>query len=235
MTAAQVLAELKPLGSESIRKILPRHGIVEPVLGVKIEELKKFQKRIGKNHQLSLDLYDTGVYEAMYLAGLVADESTMTRANLQHWVQSAKSAATCGSIVAGVAAESAHGWELALEWIASAKPTVAITGWATLAGLASIKADGDLDVPALKKLLHRVARSIHQQTDRVRYAMNSFVISVGTHVAPLKDAALQAAKKIGVVSVDMGETSCKVPRAAEVIHKAQANGKIGKKRKTAKC
>jgi hypothetical protein len=36
-----------------------------------VEELKKIQKRIKKDYQLALDLYDTGIYDAMYLAGLI--------------------------------------------------------------------------------------------------------------------------------------------------------------------
>jgi hypothetical protein len=46
---------------------------------VKVEELKKIQKQIKKDYQLALDLYDTGVYDAMYLAGLIADDLKMSK------------------------------------------------------------------------------------------------------------------------------------------------------------
>mgnify|MGYP003597832125 CR=1 FL=1 len=69
----------------------------------------------------------------------------------------------------------------------------------------------------------------------IRYAMNSFVIAAGSYVAPLTAAALKAAKAMGPVSVDMGETSCKVPAAADYIRKVEARGALGKKRKSAKC
>ena len=52
---------------------------------------------------------------------------------------------------------------------------------------------------------------------------------------PLTDLAIETARKIGKVSVDMGGTACKVPLAADYIKKVQARGSIGKKRKTAKC
>ncbi len=74
MNAAEIVQELKSLGSESIKKVLLKHGIAEPLFGVKVEELKKIQKRIKKDYQLALDLYDTGIYDAMYLAGLIADD-----------------------------------------------------------------------------------------------------------------------------------------------------------------
>src|ERR1044071_7436305 len=111
MTAKEIIAELKPLGSEGYRKILLNHGVKEPLFGVKIGELKKIQKRIKKDYQLALDLYDTGNYDAMYLAGLIADDARMTKADLRHWIAKATHAPLVGSTVPWVAAGSSHGWE----------------------------------------------------------------------------------------------------------------------------
>jgi hypothetical protein len=69
MTANEILDQIKPLGRDNYKQILLNHGVQEPVFGVKIEELKKIQKRVKKDYQLALDLYDTGIYDAMYLAG----------------------------------------------------------------------------------------------------------------------------------------------------------------------
>src|SRR6266478_5153412 len=135
MTAAEIVEEIRPLGSDSYKKVLVNHGAKEPFFGVKIEELKKIQKRVKKDYRLALDLYDTGIYDAMYLAGLIADDLKMTKKDLQHWVDHATSNALCGSTVSWVAAESQHGWEVALEWIESKKESVAATGWATLSSL----------------------------------------------------------------------------------------------------
>jgi len=99
----------------------------------------------------------------------------------------------------------------------------------------SIKDDSELDLAELKQLLQRVEKSIHQQPNRVRQAMNNFVIAVGSYVKALTDAALQTAAHVGPVEVDVGDTACKVPSAAESIQKVQKRGAIGKKRKTAKC
>jgi 3-methyladenine DNA glycosylase AlkD len=235
MTAAEIVKQLKPLGLPGYKKTLMNHGIKEPFFGVKIEELKKFQKRIKKDYQLALDLYDTGIYDAMYLAGLIADDLKMTKKDLQRWVENANCAMLCGYTVAWVAAESHHGWDIAHEWIDSSKESIAAAGWSTLCSLVAIKDDAELDIPGLKKLLQRVERTIHQEPNRVRYVMNSFVIALGSYVPALTDAALKAAAKIGKVSVDVGDTECKVPDAATYIKKVQARGVIGKKRKTAKC
>jgi 3-methyladenine DNA glycosylase AlkD len=235
MTAADIVQELQPLGKESYKKVLLNHGIEEPILGVKVEELKKIQKRVKKDYQLALDLYDTGIYDIRYLAGLIADETKMTKKDLRHWLATANCLALCGTTVAWVAAESPHGRELALDWIESKKEPTAVAGWATLGSLVAITDDADLDLAALKALLQRVGQTIHQQPNRVRSSMNGFVIALGTSVQPLTDLALQTAEKIGRVSVDMGDTACKVPYAPDYIRKVQQRGAVGKKRKTARC
>jgi 3-methyladenine DNA glycosylase AlkD len=235
MTAEEIVEQLKPLGTDTYKKVLRNHGVKEPFFGVKIEDLKKIQKRIKKDYRLALDLYDTGIYDAMYLAGLIADDPKMTKKDLRHWVAKANCAMLSEYTVPWVAAESRHGRELALEWIESTTESVAASGWATLSGLVAIKDDAELDLAELKQLLQRVQKTIHQQPNRVRYVMNGFVIAVGSYVQALTDVALQTAAKVGRVTVDMDGTACKVPYAPEYIQKVQQRGAIGKKRTTTKC
>ena len=227
--------QLEALGKDSYKKVLLNHGVREPVFGVKIEELKKIQKRIKKDYQLALDLYDTGVYDAQYLAGLIADERKMTRKDLRHWLAKGNCVALCGNIVAWVAAESRHGRELALGWIESKRENTAQTGWATLTSLVAITDDSRLDLAELKGLLQRVEKTIHRQPSCVRYAMNGFVIALGTYVRALTGPSMRTGEKMGPVSVDMGNTACEVPYAPEYILKAQKRGVVGRKRKTARC
>src|ERR1700730_15762461 len=153
MTAKEILAALKPLGSDSYKRVIFNHGVKEPCFGVKVSGLQKIQKRIKKNYQLALDLYDTGNYDAMYLAGLIADDAQMTKKDLQRWISNAAHAPLASSTVPWVAAGSPHGWELALEWIDSKNPLAAEAGWATLRSLISVKEDSELDLPELNRLL----------------------------------------------------------------------------------
>src|SRR5438128_1541539 len=89
MTADAIVAELKKLGSAQTKKILLNHGAREPFFGVKAEDLKKIQKRVKMDYALALELYDTGNSDAMYLAGLIADDAKMTKKDLQKWVEAA--------------------------------------------------------------------------------------------------------------------------------------------------
>jgi 3-methyladenine DNA glycosylase AlkD len=243
-TAAEVLKELERAGKDSYKRtLMVNHGVREPVFGVAISELKKIQKRIGKDYELALELYASGNYDAMYLAGLIADDERMTRKDLQAWADGAYAGALPGTTVASVAAGSPHGLEMALKWIESKKELVACAGWATLSFLVAMKSSAaasrhrpmELGISEIKKLIERVQKTIHAAPDLVRYHMNAFLISAGSYVAPLTDYAIEVGEKIGEVTADLGNNSCAIPFAPDYIRKVQARGAIGKKRKCAKC
>jgi len=235
MSLAQVLAELEKKGSEQTRKTYARHGILPPMYGVKVADLKVIAKKIKGDQQLALELFDTGNYDAMYLAGIVADGSQMSKRELEHWAKNAKNEALCGYTVSWVATESEHARELALKWMDSKTPSTAICGWATYAGIVATTADDDLFLEEIRGLLKRVVADISEAPNGVRYMMNSFVIAVGCYVKPLLNDAKRAARELGAVTVDQGDTACKTPIALASIEKVEAMGRIGKKRKTMKC
>jgi 3-methyladenine DNA glycosylase AlkD len=235
MSTQDVLNELSRMGSETIRRIMHNHGAPDSILGVKVEDMKKIQKRVKKDHALALELYDSEIPDAQYLAGLISDPPKMTKAQLQKWAKTATWHMVGDYTVAWVASESEFGWELGCAWIDSKKEGIASTGWCTLASLVAIKPDEELELADLQKLLDRVQKEIHSAPNRVRYVMNSFVIAVGSYVPALAAKAKAVAKAIGKVHVDMGGTACKVPLALEYIEKVEKAGRQGKKRKTAMC
>ena len=235
MTLEEVMTELKAKGSESIKKILLKHGIKEPFFGVKVEYLKVLQKKIKKDYPLSKELYETGNADAMYLAGLIADEDKMTKKDLSAWVKKAVSTNISEYTVPWIAAESHHGFELALEWIDAKVEFIAAAGWATLSNLMALTPDDKLDLTSLKSLLNRVHKTIHHADNRVRSTMNAFVIAVGSYVAPLTDYAMGISEKIGEVTINVGDTACRVPNAKEYITKVRNKGTTGKKKKTVRC
>jgi hypothetical protein len=227
------------MGSEQTRKTYARHGVTCPMFGVSIANLKTIAKNIKGDQALAAELFDTGNHDAMYLAGIVADGSQMTKKQLQAWAKAAGSPVVCDHTVPAVAAESPHARELALKWIDAKKESLACTGWNTYAGIVATRPDDELDLDEIKSLLDRIAGGpsggIHDAPDKVRYTMNGFVISVGTYVKPLLKHAKAVAKKIGAVEVDMGDTACRVPLATAYIAKVEKMGRVGKKRKTMKC
>lgn len=235
MTFDEVMNELEAMGSEQTKKIFSRHGAREPFFGVKVGDLKKIVKKVKKDHELSLELYETGNSDAMYLAGLIADENQITKEQLQDWVEKAYWYMISEYTVAWIAAESNYGHELGVEWIESDEERIASAGWATLSNLVSIKSNDELDIQELDTFLDYISKTIKHSSNRVKYTMNGFVIAVGSYVPKLTETAIEIGKKIGKVDVDVGGTACKVPSSPEYIKKVKDKGRLGKKRKVARC
>jgi 3-methyladenine DNA glycosylase AlkD len=234
MTANDIVAELKTYAKEHTKKMWMKYGAQEPCIGVQVADMKKIQKRVKMDYQVALDLYDTGIADAMYLAGLIADDAKMTKKDLQKWVENATWGMVGEYTVPWVASSSPHGREMALKWMASKDEAIVSSGWATYSSLVAIKDDAELDLAEIKKLLGRVKESIHEQPNRVKYVMNGFVIAVGCFVKPLHKLAVDTAKAIGKVSVELiGD--CTIPFAPDHIKKFEARSAIGKKRKSPKC
>jgi 3-methyladenine DNA glycosylase AlkD len=236
-SAARILAELKKKGKPQYQAIYERHGIPkERSYGVLVSELKKIQKQIKGDQKLAMELYETGKMEAMYLAGLVADGAKMSKKELQAWAEGSHGMPMIAEYtVPWVTAENPAGRELAKEWIASKDEGVASAGWCSYVGAMATRKDEELDLKEIEGLLRKAVKEVHGARNRVKYTMNGFVIGVGTYVKPLLKEAKAAAKEIGEATVDMGETKCKVPLAAECIAKAEKMGQVGKKKKTMKC
>lgn len=234
-TLDQVMSALEKKGSAQTRKTFQRHGAGDDLYGVRVGDLKGIAKTIQGDQELAYELYDTGNYDAMYLAGLVADGKRMTKTQLRAWAKRAGWQMIAEYTVPWVAAESPHGHALALEWIDAKKELVAAAGWNTYAGLVTTLPDDELDLKEIRALLKRIEKGIDAAPNRVRYTMNAFVIAVGAYVAPLAKEAKALAKKLGKVEVDMGDTACKVPVALDYIEKVEKAGRAGKKRKTIRC
>lgn len=235
LSVEQVMEELKLLGDENTARIYKNRGMKVDVYGVKVADLKKIVKRTKKNHELSLALYDTNNYDAMYLAGLIADETKITKEQLQKWVENSDNYLIAEFTVPWVASETPYALELATEWMQSDEELICSAGWNVLTSLMRVKEDEELDFDLLLKLLKEVKDTIHTRENRVRYSMNSYVIGLGTFVAPLLEHAMKTAEYIGKVDVNMGKTACNVPLASAYIEKCVEKGYVGKKRKDARC
>lgn len=229
------MQQLQVMGNAQTKKILMNHGAREPFFGVKVEDLKKIQKKVKYNYELSMELYRTGNSDAMYLAGLIAEPAKMTKADLQEWAEKAYWYMLSEYTVAWVASESRYALEMALRWIDSEKENIAMSGWGTLSSYIAIADEAAVDTELFTQLLERVKTTIHHEQNLVRRTMNSFVIAVGGYSPKLSAKAMEVASAIGKVHVNMGGTACKIPLASEYIIKMQERGTPGKKRKSARC
>lgn len=229
------MIELETLGREQTKKTYIRHGSHEPLFGVNIGPMKTLAKKVGKNYQLALELYDTGNYDAMYFAGMVTEPEKMTKEDLEHWIDKAYCSGLSESVVAITLAESGYAKELAEKWIQSNQERYAAAGWACYAALLGYEPDDYFDQEKIHQYMLDVKNNIHSAPNRVRYAMNNFIITIGISYLPLAAEAMEIAKDIGAVTVDMGDTSCKTPLAKDYIQNAISKNRQGYKRKDVRC
>jgi 3-methyladenine DNA glycosylase AlkD len=218
----EAMRALEKAGSEQTRKTYARHGAKGPMFGVSFATLKTLVKKIGVDHELALALWETGNFDARILAVKVADPAKATSADLDRWAGDMTSTRMCGGYVAMLAAEGPLGRKKVGEWLGKGSARRA-TGWTLLGALASL--DEDSPDSAFVARIAEIEKTIASAPNAEREAMNSALIQMGCRNAALKKAALAAAKKIGTVEVDHGDTACETPDAAERIEKAWAHSK----------
>jgi 3-methyladenine DNA glycosylase AlkD len=89
MDYKEIIKKLESLRNPKNVEGMARFGIrpKSKVFGIPIPEVRKIAKSIGKNHDLSLKLFDSGIHEARILAGLVADSEKLTEQQIEKWVK----------------------------------------------------------------------------------------------------------------------------------------------------
>lgn len=219
MSLNEAMSTLEKAGTAQTRKTYARHGGKEPMFGVSFADFKTLTKRIKVDHELAQGLWKTGNLDARILAVKIADPARMSAKDLDVWA-SEDTARMCGGYVAHLAAEGPHARSRAEAWLASRSARQRAFGW-VLAGILALRDEG-LPASWFTALLATLEKSIHTAPNEEREAMNGALISIGCRDAALRKAALAAARRIGPVDIDHGDTDCKTPSAADSIEKAWA-------------
>lgn len=220
MNAEQVMAHLEANGTAQNRKVYARHGAGEKQFGVSFAELEKLRKAIKRDHALALALWDTENFDARNMATMIADPLTMSAKELEHWAKSTSSHLHPGLIATNILPTSPHTSAKFEGWLGSKHEYVAQLGWNCVCGMADWATEFSEDFFAAK--LQVIEAGIHEAQNRVKHARVMCLISIGLRSPKLEALALSAAKRIGKVTVDHGETSCVTPDPAAYIAKVKA-------------
>lgn len=230
-----IMSELESLGTERTKKSYLSRGVREPLFGVPTGEMKPLKRRIGVDQALADALWGTGNYDAMYLAGMIADVHVMSEADFERWMEGAYCPMLAEFVVAVTLAESELAQSVAQRWIRSGDETRAAAGWACYEWLLGWRPDSYFDTRAVRELLDFVTRTIHSASDHEKHAMNGFIVAVGVSYLPLHEEALRTADAIGPVDVATRGAATTLSSAAEQIRKAAEKGRIGFKRRAVRC
>ncbi len=227
MNYRQVMKELKSVGTAQNRKIYARHGAQQPLFGVSSANLIRIKKDVLRlpgqarkyakhDHPVAVELWESGNYDARCLGTMLADPEQMKSAQLDRWMRDCDSYPIEGALV-GLTAKTRFAQSKMEKWRKSGREMTAAAGWNLLVEIAL--ADRDLPASFFVPYLQEIRGAIHGGKNRARYAMNNAVIAIGGRSPGLRRRAIAAAKKIGPVDVDHGETGCKTPDAVPYIER----------------
>ncbi|MGE1010123.1 DNA alkylation repair protein, partial [Bacillus cereus] len=200
------------------RKTYKNHGAKEPLFGVSFANLKLLKKKIKKDHDLAISLWETKNMDAMTLATMILDLKKVTTELLNKWVKEVDYYCLMDVLMTAICT-SPIAIERMEEWTKSGDEWIGRAGWSLLANIA-IK-NKTLQDDFFFPYLEEIKANIHNEKNRKKEAMNSALIAIGIRNEDLERKAIGMAREIGKVQVDHGATSCKTPDAEPYIKKAR--------------
>ncbi|MCP3981513.1 MAG: hypothetical protein GY716_19620 [bacterium] len=147
---------------------------------------------------------------------MVADPAQMTATDLDAWVADIDNYGIAGAF-SELAYRTPVAARVAKKWSRARDEWKSACGWNMVGHLASHAET--IDEADLEATLETIEAKIHRSPNRTRYSMNRALIAIGRRTPRLRRLATAAAKRIGPVEVDHGETGCKTPDAVAAIAK----------------
>ena len=194
-TCAAILAELRKLGEKRNVEGMARFGIVaKSVYGVSKPKLDILARRIGKDHNLALELWESGVHDAKILAGMIDEPTKVTAAQMNRWVRDFDNWDTCDGTCCHLFVFADAAWDRAMEWTKRSGEFQKRAGFALIAYLAY--RDKQATDTLFRKTLPILLREAHDERNFVRKAINWALRNIGKRNLALNRTTIQTAEKI---------------------------------------
>lgn len=224
MTLEEALDRLKALGSDKVRAQNARQGAGDDQYGVKLGDIRKVAKKIGANHKLALELWDTGNLDARLLAILLMKPREVSAEDMDAMVRSNRTSQVSDWLMSYVVKRRPEKETLRQEWMASDHPMAARAGWSLTAERIEKNADG-LDLPAL---LDRIEREMPGAAPEAQWTMNFALAFIGIHHPEHRARARAIGETLGVYRDYPTAPGCTSPFAPiwidEMVRRQSATG-----------
>ena len=215
-----VMAQLEAAGTAQNRKVYARHGAAEPMFGVSYAELGRITKPLRTDHALAVELWDSGNHDARVLALRVADPAVLAGPLAGRWLRDVDNYILAEGL-GGLCAQSPHAREMSDAWRDRSGEWEASTGWFIVTCTA--EDPGVWSIEELRGLLGQIEAEIGERPNRVRHEMNGALIVMALRDGNLRRSVLAAARRVGPVKVDHGQTGCKTPEVAPYVERTLAH------------
>ena len=199
MDVAAILKKLESLGSVENVAGMERFGIKSTnSFGITAPVLKQFarevKKQVDDRHQLALDLWKTGNYEARAVAFLIDDPKQVTPKQMDAWAKDFDNWATVDGACSYLFCRTPFAYEKAVRWAGEEPEFIKRAGFSLMAYLAvhDKKAD-DTKLAAFLPLIEK-----HSDDDRnfVKKAVNWSLRQIGKRNLNLNRLAIETAEHI---------------------------------------
>jgi 3-methyladenine DNA glycosylase AlkD len=190
-----VLKRLKSQARPDQLKGMARFGMtVEKRLGISMPDLRAMAKELGKDHELALELWKTGIAEARIVAALVDDPKKLTEAQMEDWVKDVDSWDVCDQLCMNLFEKVPLAWQKIIDWSERDEEFVKRTAFSLMACLAwhDKKAKNEKFI----ELLPVIVKNANDDRNFVRKAVNWALRNIGKRNPELNKAAIDAAKEI---------------------------------------
>ncbi|MBT3360560.1 MAG: DNA alkylation repair protein [Rhodospirillales bacterium] len=189
MNATEIVARLKELSRPDQLEGMARYGInTQNALAVRIPELRKIARENGRDHDVALDLWATGIHEARILAAMICEPQKATNAQLEEWVADFNSWDLCDQVCSNFFDKTAFAWDKAREWSGRNEDFVKRAGFTLMACLAVH--DKQATDAAFLDLLPIIERQSIDGRNYVKKAVNWALRGIGKRNRALHAAAL---------------------------------------------
>jgi 3-methyladenine DNA glycosylase AlkD len=194
-TVAEVLEQLRSKAKADQLEGMARFAIVgEQRLGVSVPDMRKIAKGIGKDHQLALELWDTGIPEGMIVAGMIAEPDKLTDQEMETWVVKIDSWDVCDQVCMNLFEKTPLAERKIYQWSEREEEFVKRAAYALIACLAWH--DKDASDEAFTKYFPVIVAGATDERNFVKKAVNWALRNIGKRNQKLNQAAIQVAYQI---------------------------------------
>jgi 3-methyladenine DNA glycosylase AlkD len=195
LRVSQALAWLEKHSSKSVRDGMLRFAIPnDRALGVKVGDIQKLGRILGRDHALALALWKTGVYEARLLCAYVDEPAKITRAQMHAQALDFDNWGVCDTLCFALWVRTPHAFAMVRKWAGHRDEFVKRAAFALLASVAlRDKEAGDSEFLAALKLIEKASGD---DRNFVMKGVNWALRGIGRRNAKLRKAATALAKKL---------------------------------------
>jgi 3-methyladenine DNA glycosylase AlkD len=162
---------------------------------VKLGDIRTIAKKIKTDHELALELWDTGNVEAQLLATLIIKPQSLSADEVDKLTRSTTCAQVAEWLNSYVVAQHPDKDALREKWMKAKDRWAARAGWHLTASRVNKKESDDLDLPAL---LDRIEKEMPKAKPEVQWTMNNTLGAIGIHHPKLRKRAVAIGEKIGL-------------------------------------